>query len=238
MSTPSDRQRLMETLYQKYSRAHSYRSRLTYWRKKYSWLLVVTGSRAFKRLIDMIGALALLLLLSPLMLVVALIIKISDGGPVLYVSKRVGRHGMEFWFPKFRSMIPNADKQKEALQSDEDIRFKLKRDPRVTVFGALIRRLSIDELPQLWCVLKGEMSLVGPRPPLPEEVRRYNLAQRQRLEIKPGLTCLWQVSGRSEVPFQQQVQLDVEYIESQSLWLDFTILLKTIPAVILGRGAY
>jgi lipopolysaccharide/colanic/teichoic acid biosynthesis glycosyltransferase len=114
----------------------------------------------------------------------------------------------------------------------------MKNDPRITWIGAILRKTSLDELPQLWCVLKGEMSLVGPRPPLPDEVARYTLAERRRLDIVPGMTGIWQVSGRADVPFERQVKLDVQYIQSQSFWLDFKILLKTIPAVIMGRGAY
>ena len=117
-------------------------------------------------------------------------------------------------------------------------RYKLKNDPRITFFGKFLRKTSIDELPQLWCVLKGDMTLVGPRPPLPEEVSNYTLEERKRLDIKPGLTCIWQVSGRSEIPFEGQVQLDIQYIESQNFWMDLKILLQTIPAVIFGKGAY
>ena len=125
-------------------------------------------------------------------------------------------------------------------QSDHEdsITFKMKRDPRITWIGRIIRKLSIDELPQLWCVLRGDMSLVGPRPPLPSEVEQYSLSDRRRLEVIPGLTCIWQVSGRGDIPFAEQVELDAQYIESQSLWLDILLLLKTVPAVLLGRGAY
>jgi lipopolysaccharide/colanic/teichoic acid biosynthesis glycosyltransferase len=139
-------------------------------------------------------------------------------------------------------MVPEADKKRESLLPyalhPEEKTFKIKRDPRITWIGRIIRKWSLDELPQLWCVLKGEMSLVGPRPPLPQEVEKYTLQERRRLDVRPGLTCIWQVSGRSEIPFSKQVALDVQYIESQSFWLDFKLLLKTIPAVILGRGAY
>jgi len=136
----------------------------------------------------------------------------------------------------------NAEKLKDALLAQSDLKdsvtFKMKRDPRVTWIGRIIRKFSIDELPQLWCVLKGDMTLVGPRPPVPREVAAYTLADRRRLDVTPGLTCFWQVSGRSDIAFPQQVQLDVQYIESQSLWVDFVVLLKTIPAVLLGKGAY
>ena len=118
------------------------------------------------------------------------------------------------------------------------ITFKMKKDPRITWIGRIIRKLSIDELPQLWCVLKGDMSLVGPRPPVPSEVEKYTLSDRRRLDIKPGLTCIWQVSGRGDIPFKEQVKLDVQYIESQSIWLDIKIILLTVPAVLTGKGAY
>jgi lipopolysaccharide/colanic/teichoic acid biosynthesis glycosyltransferase len=114
----------------------------------------------------------------------------------------------------------------------------MRKDPRLTWIGRIIRKLSIDELPQLWCVLKGQMTLVGPRPPVPREVAHYTLVQRRRLDVTPGLTCIWQVSGRSNIPFPRQVELDVQYIESQSLWLDFKLLAQTVPAVLLGRGAF
>jgi lipopolysaccharide/colanic/teichoic acid biosynthesis glycosyltransferase len=139
-------------------------------------------------------------------------------------------------------MVVNAEALKDTLLSQnvhkEGVTFKMKKDPRVTWIGGIIRKLSIDELPQLWCVLKGDMSLVGPRPPVPREVAQYSLADRRRLDVTPGLTCIWQVSGRGDIPFPQQVELDVQYIQSQSFWLDIKLLLKTIPAVLLGKGAY
>jgi lipopolysaccharide/colanic/teichoic acid biosynthesis glycosyltransferase len=174
--------------------------------------------------------------------VVILLIKITDRGPVLFWQTRVGRWGREFALPKFRSMVVDAELLQDALRERSGqpagVTFKMKRDPRVTWIGRIIRKFSIDELPQLWCVLKGEMSLVGPRPPLPSEVAQYTLTERRRLEVVPGLTCSWQVGGRSDIAFPQQVALDVQYIESQSLGLDLKLLLHTIPAVILGRGAY
>lgn len=236
-----DKKELEEKLYQKYGHSRSFKNRFIFWRKKYSWLLIVKGAKLFKRVFDIIFSLLLLILLSPLMLLIAITIKLTDGGPIFYVTNRIGKWGIEFRFPKFRSMKLGAHELKKDLMESskqQEITFKLKEDPRVTSIGKIIRRLSLDELPQLWCVLKGEMSLVGPRPPLPEEVALYSLEQRRRLEITPGLTCIWQVSGRSELPFSKQVQLDVEYIESQSLWLDIKLLLKTIPAVIFGKGAY
>lgn len=237
-----ERELLLHQLHDKYSSSGTPWQRLIYMRKKYSWLLVVGGTRLIKRLTDIIGGLTLLLALSPVMLIVAIIIKGTDGGPIFYVSHRVGKWGQEFLFPKFRSMRVHADKEWEELRTQSDHEnshtFKMRRDPRITWIGAIIRKLSIDELPQLWCVLKGEMTLVGPRPPLPEEVARYSLNERRRLDHTPGLTGLWQVSGRSNLAFEQQLQLDLEYIESQSVWLDCKILLKTVPAVILGKGAY
>jgi lipopolysaccharide/colanic/teichoic acid biosynthesis glycosyltransferase len=140
-------------------------------------------------------------------------------------------------------MVTDAEQRKLTLTSenqhgDAGITFKMKRDPRVTWIGSIIRKLSLDELPQLWCVLNGDMSLVGPRPPVPAEVARYTISDRRRLEVKPGLTCIWQVSGRSELPFEQQVRLDAQYIDSHSLLLDIYLLIKTIPAILTGRGAY
>jgi lipopolysaccharide/colanic/teichoic acid biosynthesis glycosyltransferase len=195
-----------------------------------------------KRCLDVVGAAALLVALGPLFLIVALLIKLNDGGPVLFWQRRVGQWGRPFWFPKFRSMVVNAEQLKAQLLARNDhgscVTFKMKRDPRITWIGRVIRKTSVDELPQLWCVLKGDMSLVGPRPPLPQEVAAYSLTQRRRLEVVPGLTCLWQISGRGDLPFPRQVDLDIEYIESRSLWVDLRILLRTVPAVLLGRGAY
>jgi len=181
-----------------------------------------------------------MVLLSPLLGAVALAIKLTDRGPILFWQHRVGRWGVEFDMPKFRSMVVNPERYSHLLRSDdpESLRFKMKRDPRVTWIGRIIRKLSIDELPQLWNVLKGEMSLVGTRPPIPPEVEEYSLRDRTRLEVTPGLTCIWQVSGRSDIPFQDQVKLDIQYIESRGLWLDIKLLLQTIPAVLTGRGAY
>lgn len=210
--------------------------------KRQLWLFVVSATLAFKRLLDILFSFTALLMLSPLFLVVALLIKLYDRGPVFYVQKRVGLHGKEFPFPKFRSMVRNADALKDTLlqQADRkgDITFKMKRDPRITPIGRFIRRFSIDELPQFWCVLTGDMSIVGPRPPVPREVALYSQEDRRRLEVKPGLTGIWQVSGRAEIGFKQQVELDVLYIESHGFWLDLKLILKTIPAVLTGKGAY
>ena len=195
-----------------------------------------------KRLIDIIGAIFLLVTLLPLFVIVAVLIKVTDRGPVLFWQTRVGRWGREFAFPKFRSMVPDAENLLPSLMGENDhkdgVVFKMKRDPRVTRIGRLLRKFSIDELPQLWCVLQGHMSLVGPRPPVPREVAQYRLADRRRLDVHPGLTCIWQVSGRSLVPFPRQVELDVEYIENRGLWLDVKLLFQTLPAVIFGEGAF
>lgn len=207
------------------------------------WRTMAQGNNAIKRVMDISVSLIALLLLSPLFLVVALCIRLTDGGPALFWQARVGKWGRVFAFPKFRSMVTNAEALKAKLveqnqHGGEGITFKMKRDPRITWIGRIIRRTSIDELPQLWCVLTGDMSLVGPRPAVVSEVNQYTLDNRRRLDIKPGLTCIWQVSGRSEIPFDQQCQLDVEYIEQQSTLADIQLLLKTIPAVITGKGAY
>jgi lipopolysaccharide/colanic/teichoic acid biosynthesis glycosyltransferase len=214
--------------------------RLRFLRKKYTRLVLRYGEGTLRRGLEVVLAAALLVLLIPLIAVVAALIKLTDGGPVLFWQTRVGRWGRLFAFPKFRSMMPDTDHLKEHLQNDhkDGVTFKMRKDPRLTWIGRIIRKLSIDEVPQLWCVLKGEMALVGPRPPLPEEVTHYTLEQRRRLEVTPGLTCIWQVSGRSNIPFPQQVEMDVEYIDSRSLWLDLKILLKTVPAVVLARGAF
>jgi lipopolysaccharide/colanic/teichoic acid biosynthesis glycosyltransferase len=195
-----------------------------------------------KRLIDVAGAALFLVLLSPLFLLIAVLIKLESHGPVLFPQIRIGKWGRPFTMYKFRSMCADAEHRKKELLGQNEMHggviFKMKCDPRVTRIGKIIRRGSLDELPQLWNVLKGDMSLVGPRPPVSAEVSRYSLGERRRLDVKPGITCIWQVSGRSELPFQQQVELDVAYIESQTMFGDFKLLLKTVPAVLLGRGAY
>jgi len=212
-----------------------------FWQRS-CWVLQIKGSVWLKRFLDFVISAALLVLLVPLFLIVALLIKLSDGGPVLYWQTRVGRWGKELRFPKFRTMVAQADELKNSLQSlnhhGTGITFKIRKDPRVTGIGRVLRKYSIDELPQLWLVFKGEMSLIGPRPPIMEEVVRYGLVDRLRLDILPGLTCIWQVSGRGDLSFQRQMEMDLEYIENQSFWLDLKILLKTIPAVVTGEGAY
>ena len=220
------------------TRWHSMRFRL----KQAAWWTVVRGTGAIKRMIDITGAIVLLIVLSPLLVTIAIIVKLNSRGPILYKQTRVMKWGRLFEMYKFRSMHRDAElRAKDLLAQNEmagGVTFKMKNDPRITTIGRLLRRGSIDELPQLWNVLKGEMSLVGPRPPIPSEVARYSLAERRRLDVTPGITCIWQVSGRSEIPFERQVELDVAYIESQSLRGDIGLLLKTIPAVLMGRGAY
>jgi lipopolysaccharide/colanic/teichoic acid biosynthesis glycosyltransferase len=206
------------------------------------WRLTVKLAYFIKRLFDFTVACILLILLSPLLLIIAFLIKITSPGPAIFTQVRVGKDGRHFKFYKFRSMRRGAEETKEELEerneSPDGVLFKLKRDPRVTFIGRVIRKFSIDELPQLFNVLTDDMSLVGPRPPLPSEVAKYTLEERKRLHIKPGITCLWQISGRSDISFMEQVELDKQYISSRSLWKDLVILLRTIPAVFTGRGAY
>jgi exopolysaccharide biosynthesis polyprenyl glycosylphosphotransferase len=195
-----------------------------------------------KRLLDITIASCALVLLSPLLLLTAVAIRLESRGPAIFAQTRVGRHGRLFRFYKFRSMVVHAEALKPNLISENEsadgVTFKMRRDPRITRVGAFIRRFSIDELPQIWNVLRGDMSIVGPRPPVPNEVAEYSYTQRKRLDALPGLTCLWQVAGRSDIPFIRQVELDLEYIHTQSLWQDLRIMLATIPAVASGRGAY
>ncbi len=193
-----------------------------------------------KRGIDLLGAAALLVVLSPLLLATAAAIRLTDGGPVLFRQERVGRYGRRFTMYKFRSMVPDAEQRQSALAHLNEMSgpaFKLAADPRITTVGRWLRRSSIDELPQLWNVLRGEMSLVGPRPPLPGEVARYLRWQRRRLSMKPGLTCIWQVSGRNHLDFDTWIRLDLEYIDNWSLGLDLKLLMRTIPVVLTGYGA-
>ncbi len=197
---------------------------------------------AMKRALDVTLVSLLLMVIWPVFALVAFLIWLDDPGPVFYSQTRIGKYGKTFPFPKFRSMVRDADKLKDKLLAKNEmtggITFKMKRDPRIIPIGFVIRKYSLDELPQLWSILKGDLSLVGPRPPVPREVALYTAADRRRLEAVPGLTCIWQVSGRSEIPFPRQVELDVEYLESRSLSLDLRLLLATIPAVLTGKGAY
>jgi len=197
--------------------------------------------RLGKRLVDLMGATLGLLLGSPILLLAAIAIKVESRGPVFYKSTRIGRGGRPFTFYKLRSMVIGADARRHDLkhlnQADGPV-FKIFDDPRVTRVGRWLRSTSIDELPQLFHVLSGEMSLVGPRPPLPDEVSHYEPWQLHRLDVRPGLTCLWQISGRSRIGFDEWMRLDLEYIRNQSLLLDVKILLRTIPAVLSREGAY
>lgn len=207
-----------------------------------AWLMTVAGAYRAKRVFDFIAAFLGLALLSPVFAAIALAVKLTSRGPVFFVQTRVGRNGRHFRFYKFRSMHDGAEARKAALllenESADGVTFKMRDDPRVTPVGRFLRRTSLDELPQLLNVLLGDMSLVGPRPPVPSEVRQYTLEDRKRLNAIPGITGLWQVSGRSDVPFRQQVRLDQDYIRSHSLLRDLSILLRTVPAILSGKGAY
>ncbi len=207
-----------------------------------AWQFTVKFSYALKRFLDIVLSLIALIVLSPLFLILALLIKLTSPGPVFFVQIRVGEYGRNFCFFKFRSMYIDAEKRKAELmdqnQSSDGVIFKMKNDPRITPIGRILRKFSLDELPQFLNVLFGDMSLVGPRPPVPSEVKQYSLEERKRLNVRPGLTCLWQVSGRSDIPFKEQVKLDKEYIHSRSLKSDLLILLRTVPAILSGRGAY
>jgi len=205
---------------------------------------LIPASRAYliaKRVMDVVGASLALILASPLMLLAAIAIRLESSGSVFFSHTRVGAGGRPFRFYKFRSMCQEATSLQAALQGMNEVTgpvFKIRQDPRVTAVGRIIRKMSIDELPQLWHVVAGHMSLVGPRPPVPEEVASYEPWMLARLSAKPGLTCIWQVSGRSDVAFEEWVKLDIEYVHQRSLWLDLKLLALTIPAVITGRGAY
>lgn len=198
--------------------------------------------RTVKRGWDVIAAAAGLVLLAPLLLLVAGLIALTSGRPVFYGMRAVGRRGESFLAYKFRTMVPEAEKKKRELLPRNEVdgpAFKMRHDPRVTPLGRVLRKYSIDELPQLWNVLKGEMSLVGPRPPIPEEFLAYEPWQRGRVAVTPGITGLWQIRGRSDVQdFDDWARMDLEYIERWSLWLDLKILVKTVPAVFEARGAY
>jgi len=194
-----------------------------------------------KDCLDRFGSLILLILISPLFVAAFIAIKLTSPGPIFFKQTRSGLNGRKFTIYKFRSMNVEAEEKLEQLKDYNEMNgpvFKMKNDPRVTPVGCLLRRTSIDELPQLINVLKGEMSLVGPRPPLPAEIDHYDRWQRRRLSVKPGLTCLWQISGRNNVDFKEWMNLDLLYIDNWSLWLDIRILLKTLLVVVRGSGAY
>lgn len=194
-----------------------------------------------KRLFDIVLSVIAIIFLAPLFLVVAVAIKLDSKGGVLYTQPRVTKNGKVFKMYKFRSMCANADeylKDLQHLNEKDGPVFKIVNDPRVTRVGRFIRKTSIDELPQLFNILKGEMTIVGPRPPLVTEVEQYTPQQKQRLTVKTGLTCYWQISGRSELTFDEWVNLDIKYIQEQNLRTDLNIIVKTIPVVLTGRGAY
>ncbi len=195
-----------------------------------------------KRLSDFVIASILLVMVSPLFLLVAILVKLTDFGPVFFVQTRIGKNGVPFSCLKFRSMRVNADCLKAKMMSESHHKdgrtFKMVKDPRITRFGRFIRKFSIDEMPQLWNVVRGDMSLVGPRPSCPQEVAIYESQDWLRLNVKPGLTCIWQVQGRGDIPFDQQVLMDLEYVENKTLMLDFKLLLMTVPAVVFAKGAY
>lgn len=195
---------------------------------------------AIKRAVDVFGATVALALFAIPMMLIALLIKVTSKGPVLFEQRRCGRNHHTFGMLKFRTMVPNAEKLKADLVHLNEVdgpAFKIKNDPRVTRLGRFLRKYSLDELPQLINVLRGDMSLVGPRPPIPAEVEKYEWWQRRRLSMRPGLTCLWQVSGRNGIGFEEWMLLDLAYIDNWSLRLDAGLLLRTIPAVLRGRGA-
>jgi lipopolysaccharide/colanic/teichoic acid biosynthesis glycosyltransferase len=217
--------------------------------KRMAWQVVVGSAYFLKRALDVVASIIALIVFAPLFLLLGILVKL-DGGPVFFKQTRVGLMGREFKMLKYRSMVVDAEaKLKDLLAKNEKasgVTFKMKDDPRITRVGRFIRKSSLDELPQFWNVLKGEMSLVGPRPPVPREVALYSQADRRRLLTKPGITCLWQVGerqgrafeigDRNSIDFPEQVDLDVRYIESQSIWKDLWILAKTVPAILFGKG--
>lgn len=193
-----------------------------------------------KRIIDIIGAGSGLLLLSPVIVIVACAVKFTSKGPVFFSQKRVGKKGKLFYMYKFRSMVVNAEELKEKLEHQNEMSgpmFKMKDDPRVTKVGKFIRKTSLDELPQLWNVLKGDMSLVGPRPSLPKEVKEFEKWMYKRLTVKPGLTCYWQVSGRNNIDFEDWMKLDISYVEDRNLWIDIKLIFKTVFVLFGDKNA-
>ena len=217
--------------------------------KRGSWQVVTGAAYFLKRTLDVVGSVLALVVFSPLFLLLAVLVKL-DGGPVFFRQVRVGLNGREFRMLKYRSMCVDAEAKLQALLAQNEkasgVTFKMKNDPRITRVGRFIRKSSLDELPQFWNVLRGDMSLVGPRPPVPREVALYTLADRRRLQVKPGITCLWQVGerqggtfeigDRNAIDFPEQVSLDLRYIESQSLRRDLWLLAKTVPAILFGKG--
>ena len=193
-----------------------------------------------KRIIDVVASFTGLILLSPLILIVSILIKLESKGEVIFKQKRVGLNGKEFYMYKFRSMVINAEELKEQLESQNEMSgpmFKIKDDPRITNVGKIIRKTSIDELPQLINVIKGDMSLVGPRPSLPKEVKKFEQWMMERLEVKPGLTCIWQVSGRNNIDFEDWMKLDIKYVRERSFKLDIKLILKTVLVLLGDKNA-
>jgi exopolysaccharide biosynthesis polyprenyl glycosylphosphotransferase len=196
---------------------------------------------AYKRLFDIAFSATALWLLSPLIILVSILVKLTSRGPVFFRQERVGLHGRTFRMLKFRSMVVNAERLKAQLASRNEQKgpvFKIRNDPRITFIGKYLRKYSIDELPQLVNVLRGDMSVVGPRPPLPSEVAQYQAWQRRRLSVRPGLTCIWQISGRNQISFEEWMYLDMRYVDRFNLGVDLRLILKTLPVVVTGRGAH
>lgn len=207
---------------------------VTFFREAQLWHLLA------KRLMDIVLSAILLVVFAPLMALVAILVRVTSPGPVFFIQERVGMNKRLFPMYKFRSMYSDAEARKAELERMNEMGgpvFKMRNDPRITPLGRFIRQTSIDELPQLWNVFKGDMSLVGPRPPIPKEVDKYVWMDRRRLSIRPGITCLWQISGRNQLTFDQWMELDRKYIENWTIWLDISILFRTIPAVLLRKGA-
>ena len=193
-----------------------------------------------KRIIDIVASFTGLILLYPLILIVSMLIKLESKGEVIFKQKRVGLNGKEFYMYKFRSMVINAEELKEQLESQNEMSgpmFKIKDDPRITKVGKFIRKTSIDELPQLINVIKGDMSLVGPRPSLPNEVKKFEQWMMERLEVKPGLTCIWQISGRNNIDFEDWMKLDIKYVRERSFKLDIKLILKTVLVLFGDKNA-
>lgn len=194
-----------------------------------------------KRLIDILGSLSGLILLSPILIVVALLVKFTSKGPIIFAQERIGKNGKSFSMYKFRSMVVNAEELKAKLAEQNEMSgpmFKMKDDPRITGIGKFIRKTSIDELPQLWNVLKGDMSLVGPRPSLPNEVKQFESWMHKRLLVKPGLTCYWQVSGRNNIDFIDWMKLDCKYVDDRNIFLDIKLIFKTVFVLFGDKNAH
>ncbi len=210
--------------------------------KRSTWAFVIGATIALKRIFDILISGFALVALSPIFGITAALIKLEDKGPVFFTQQRIGLKGQSFMIWKFRSMVLDAEKVAQLMieqqEARDTIEIKLKGDPRITRIGRFIRKHSVDELPQFWNVFLGDMSIVGPRPVVSAEVADYTVEARKRLLAKPGLTCFWQVGGRTDLDFENQVRLDIEYIQSSSIWLDIKLLFLTIPAVLLGKGAY